>query len=122
MTYARPNTSSRLTGRRLKDEWKEEKADLTDDVDVDKEDESGGGDDDDDRDEGSNSEENSNGDSDSSDSQPTPYSDSNEENLTKPTLPPSEAGTTLIIRNLPFSATQEDLRILFGAFGPLVRA
>jgi nucleolar protein 4 len=102
-----------------KDKWKEEKAKMTEDVDMDEEDESDS-DEDSDSDEGieSDDDENSNSNTDS-DSHPTTDSDSNEENPDKPTLPPPEAGTTLFIRNLPFSATQEDLRALFRTFGPL---
>ncbi|ETW75268.1 hypothetical protein HETIRDRAFT_244962, partial [Heterobasidion irregulare TC 32-1] len=37
----------------------------------------------------------------------------------KPELPPPEAGTTLFVRNVPFSATDEELRALFRTFGPL---
>ena len=106
-----------------KDKWKEEKAKMTEDVDMDEEDEGSGSSDDSDSDEGiqSDDDENSsnNSDSDSSDSHHSTDSDSNEEKPTKPTLPPPEAGTTLFIRNLPFSATEEDLRTLFRTFGPL---
>ncbi|KAJ7090185.1 hypothetical protein B0H15DRAFT_938853 [Mycena belliarum] len=38
---------------------------------------------------------------------------------TKPQLPPPEEGTTLFVRNVPFSATEDELRTLFRAFGPL---
>lgn len=37
----------------------------------------------------------------------------------KPQLPPPEVGTTLFIRNVPFNATEDELRTLFRAFGPL---
>ncbi|KAG8831086.1 RNA recognition motif-containing protein [Serendipita sp. 400] len=37
----------------------------------------------------------------------------------KPELPPPEAGTTLFIRNVPWEATEDDLRQLFKAFGSL---
>ncbi|KAJ9095327.1 hypothetical protein QFC21_005693 [Naganishia friedmannii] len=37
----------------------------------------------------------------------------------KPTLPAVEEGSTLFIRNLPFEATEEELRDLFRTFGPL---
>ncbi|KAJ7074374.1 hypothetical protein C8F01DRAFT_1010671 [Mycena amicta] len=37
----------------------------------------------------------------------------------KPQLPPPEEGTTLFVRNVPFAATDDELRILFRAFGPL---
>ncbi|KAI0746734.1 hypothetical protein C8Q80DRAFT_1177076 [Daedaleopsis nitida] len=37
----------------------------------------------------------------------------------KPTLPPPEVGTTVFVRNVPFEATEDELRTLFRAFGPL---
>ncbi|KAF5368841.1 hypothetical protein D9758_002895 [Tetrapyrgos nigripes] len=37
----------------------------------------------------------------------------------KPQLPAPESGTTLFIRNIPFTATEDELRTLFRAFGPL---
>ncbi|KAG8807345.1 RNA recognition motif-containing protein [Serendipita sp. 399] len=37
----------------------------------------------------------------------------------KPELPPLEAGTTLFIRNVPWEATEDELRQLFRAFGSL---
>ncbi|KAF9787823.1 hypothetical protein BJ322DRAFT_1105870 [Thelephora terrestris] len=40
-------------------------------------------------------------------------------NLQKPKLPPPEAGTTLFVRNIPFEATEDELRVLFRTFGPL---
>ncbi|KZV68868.1 RNA-binding domain-containing protein [Peniophora sp. CONT] len=50
-------------------------------------------------------------------------SDANErsdsEEPTKPQLPPPEAGTTLFVRNIPFEATEDELRTLFRVFGPL---
>ena len=105
-----------------KDKWKEEKAKMTEDVDMDEEDEgSSSSDEDSDSNDGieSDDDENSNSDSDAFDSHHSTDSDSNEEKPTKPALPPPEAGTTLFIRNLPFSATEEDLRALFRTFGPL---
>ncbi|KAI0646281.1 hypothetical protein C8Q79DRAFT_909390 [Trametes meyenii] len=44
---------------------------------------------------------------------------SDEEKPAKPTLPAPEVGTTLFIRNVPFEATEDELRTLFRAFGPL---
>ncbi|KAI0316392.1 hypothetical protein OF83DRAFT_1164375 [Amylostereum chailletii] len=41
------------------------------------------------------------------------------EERTKPQLPPPETGTTLFIRNIPFEATEDELRTLFRSFGPL---
>ncbi|KAJ7105735.1 hypothetical protein C8R43DRAFT_1140711 [Mycena crocata] len=37
----------------------------------------------------------------------------------KPQLPPPEEGTTLFVRNVPFTATEDELRTLFRSFGPL---
>lgn len=45
--------------------------------------------------------------------------DSDEEEPVKPQLPAPEAGTTLFIRNVPYIATEDELRTLFRAFGPL---
>ena len=40
-----------------------------------------------------------------------PRSDDEEEPV-KPTLPPPETGNTLFVRNVPFEATEDDLRTL----------
>ncbi|KAK1225250.1 RNA recognition motif-containing protein [Marasmius sp. AFHP31] len=63
---------------------------------------------------------------DDEDGEATSDSDSDEERgeededgPVKPELPPPETGTTLFVRNVPFSATEDDLRTLFRAFGPL---
>ncbi|KAI0325126.1 RNA-binding domain-containing protein [Cubamyces sp. BRFM 1775] len=45
--------------------------------------------------------------------------DEEDQKPAKPTLPPPEVGTTLFIRNVPFEATEDELRTLFRAFGPL---
>lgn len=37
----------------------------------------------------------------------------------KPQLPQTDTGTTLFIRNIPFIATEDELRALFRTFGPL---
>ncbi|KAI0300568.1 hypothetical protein B0F90DRAFT_1668364 [Multifurca ochricompacta] len=37
----------------------------------------------------------------------------------RPSLPQPEAGTTLFIRNIPFLATEDELRVLLRKFGPL---
>ncbi|KAG2151570.1 uncharacterized protein EDB93DRAFT_1103019 [Suillus bovinus] len=37
----------------------------------------------------------------------------------KPQLPQTDTGTTLFVRNIPFIATEDELRTLFRAFGPL---
>ena len=38
--------------------------------------------------------------------------DTDEEEPTKPQLPPPEAGTTLFVRNVPYIATEDELRTL----------
>ncbi|KAF8483530.1 RNA-binding domain-containing protein [Russula ochroleuca] len=45
--------------------------------------------------------------------------DVSDEEKARPSLPQPEAGTTLFIRNLPFLATEDELRTLFRKFGPL---
>ncbi|KAH9950747.1 RNA-binding domain-containing protein [Amylocystis lapponica] len=45
--------------------------------------------------------------------------DNDAQEPTKPVLPPPESGTTLFVRNVPFEATDDELRTLFRAFGPL---
>ncbi|KAF5339731.1 hypothetical protein D9611_009117 [Ephemerocybe angulata] len=45
--------------------------------------------------------------------------DEDEDEPTKPALPAPEAGTTLFVRNVPYIATEEELRTLFRAYGPL---
>ncbi|OCH90226.1 RNA-binding domain-containing protein [Obba rivulosa] len=65
------------------------------------------------------------GESDVSDSDSAPDesddedSEDEDETPAKPTLPPPETGTTLFVRNVPFEATDDELRTLFRAFGPL---
>ncbi|PIL27482.1 hypothetical protein GSI_10632 [Ganoderma sinense ZZ0214-1] len=127
-----------------KDKWEAEKAKLEEaqaqeggeDVEMDEEDgQSSNSEDDEDR---SGSEENddeeqlgvhdddseaSGSDSDSSDSNPgeddEDDEDDEDEKRAKPTLPAPEVGTTIFIRNVPFEATEDELRTLFRAFGPL---
>ncbi|KAF8185003.1 hypothetical protein K438DRAFT_1837253 [Mycena galopus ATCC 62051] len=116
-----------------KDKWKEEKAKMGLDGDVEMDDASSSGsgsssdsdssssssDDDSDSDEsdgnigvhdGEDSDDGSSGEEDDEDESRTPI---------KPQLPPPEEGTTLFVRNVPFSATEDELRTLFRAFGPL---
>lgn len=45
--------------------------------------------------------------------------DDEDEPAEKPKLPEPEEGTTLFIRNLPYQATEDELRNLFRQFGPL---
>ncbi|KAJ4474254.1 hypothetical protein J3R30DRAFT_3406265 [Lentinula aciculospora] len=45
--------------------------------------------------------------------------DEKDEIPVKPQLPAPETGNTLFVRNVPFTATEDELRTLFRAFGPL---
>ncbi|KAG8684723.1 RNA recognition motif-containing protein, partial [Ceratobasidium sp. 423] len=45
--------------------------------------------------------------------------ESEEELHERPQLPNTDVGTTLFVRNVPFEATEDDMRTLFRAFGPL---
>ncbi|TKY90746.1 hypothetical protein EX895_000744 [Sporisorium graminicola] len=45
--------------------------------------------------------------------------DDEDEPAERPKLPAPEEGTTLFVRNLPYQATEEELRNLFRTFGPL---
>ncbi|KII85518.1 hypothetical protein PLICRDRAFT_668352 [Plicaturopsis crispa FD-325 SS-3] len=107
-----------------KEKWQEEKAKMQDD-DVEMA-AASGSDSDSESESGSESDEESalgvhDHDGDSSgtdDSDPDSDADS-EEQPVKPQLPPPETGTTLFIRNVPFAATDDELRTLFRGFGPL---
>ncbi|KAF8962114.1 hypothetical protein BDZ97DRAFT_1826443 [Flammula alnicola] len=110
-----------------KEKWKEEKAKIQEDVEMS---DASGSDASDDESGSSSSEEESDedglgvhsgsgDDSDDSDSQDEDDDDDNDEQPMKPQLPPPETGTTLFIRNIPFNATEDELRTLFRAFGPL---
>lgn len=96
-----------------KEKWKDEKAKIEEEADSasGSSDESSSDDESDDEDKlgvhsGSEGE-------DDSDSQPgTEDEDSDGEERVKPQLPPPETGTTLFIRNIPFEATEEELRTL----------
>ena len=90
-----------------KDKWEEEKAkmEVEEDVEMGGDSDSGSEDDPGSR-SGSNEEENSNSEEgleDSSDEDEKPQ---------KPELPAPEAGTTLFVRNIPFEATEDELRVL----------
>ncbi|TFK50522.1 hypothetical protein OE88DRAFT_1750830 [Heliocybe sulcata] len=112
-----------------KDRWEEEKAKIDEDKEGEsggeesasgsEEDEESGSDDEDgghlgihehDGDASDSDEDSSDGDSDM---------DVDDQKPAKPTLPPPETGTTLFIRNVPYEATEDELRTLFRAFGPL---
>ncbi|OSX62018.1 hypothetical protein POSPLADRAFT_1142484 [Postia placenta MAD-698-R-SB12] len=54
-----------------------------------------------------------------SDSDDGDESEAEDEKPSKPVLPPPDVGTTLFVRNVPFEATEDELRTLFRAFGPL---
>lgn len=54
-----------------------------------------------------------------SDSDDGDESEAEDEKPSKPVLPPPNVGTTLFVRNVPFEATEDELRTLFRAFGPL---
>ncbi|KAF9235493.1 hypothetical protein BU15DRAFT_89579 [Melanogaster broomeanus] len=45
--------------------------------------------------------------------------DSEDESPKKPLLPHTDTGTTIFVRNIPFTATEDELRALLRAFGPL---
>jgi nucleolar protein 4 len=63
---------------------------------------------------------NSSGSEDSQDDQGSDSgSGSDNEKPVKPQLPPPESGTTLFIRNVPFSATDDELRALYVFFSSL---
>ncbi|KAG8727213.1 RNA recognition motif-containing protein, partial [Ceratobasidium sp. 428] len=45
--------------------------------------------------------------------------DEDEDPHERPKLPNTDVGTTLFVRNVPFEATEDDVRTLFRVFGPL---
>ena len=42
--------------------------------------------------------------------------DEEDDKPAKPQLPPPETGTTLFVRNVPFEATEDELRTVYGFF------
>jgi nucleolar protein 4 len=120
-----------------KEKWKEEKAKIeeaaAEDSDVEMESSSksgmesegsGSGSDDEDEDEGLGVHEDSDDEEDGSSQDGLSdfeydRDSGDEEEPTKPQLPAPEAGTTLFVRNVPYVATEDELRALFRAFGPL---
>ncbi|CAK5264728.1 unnamed protein product, partial [Mycena citricolor] len=109
-----------------KDKWKEAKAQLEAEAeDVEMEDLSSDGSSEDDSEDDSDSEDSHvgvhAGDSDDGDSDDSidDEDEDGENKPVKPQLPPPEEGTTLFVRNVPFSATDDELRILFRTYGPL---
>jgi nucleolar protein 4 len=102
-----------------KDKWKEEKAKIHEDEDVEMDSVPSDSEDDEDED-GLGVHSGSDDNDDDSDSQPDDEDDNDEEPV-KPQLPPPETGTTLFIRNIPFNATEDELRTLCVVFpaGPI---
>ncbi|KAI0090642.1 hypothetical protein BDY19DRAFT_904925 [Irpex rosettiformis] len=105
-----------------KDKWEEEKAKLENEHEEVEEDEEGSEDD-----ESSDSDESDSHigvhdgsqDSDSVDDSDETEVDEEETKPGKPQLPQTDTGTTLFVRNVPFEATEDELRMMFRAFGPL---
>ncbi|KAK0488072.1 hypothetical protein EDD18DRAFT_1360030 [Armillaria luteobubalina] len=97
-----------------KDKWEEEKTRMEEDEDVETEDASSGEDEESDEEEQLGVHDGTDEDADGSSDK-----DENDEEPVKPQLPPPETGTTLFVRNVPFTATEDELRTLFRAFGPL---
>ncbi|KAG6896912.1 hypothetical protein C0992_005315 [Termitomyces sp. T32_za158] len=113
-----------------KDRWEEEKAKMEETVDVEMDDASGSADSSEDSDWSCDDESDEEGrlgvhrdenddDGEVGEGDDEGYEDEKPDEPVKPTLPPPEAGTTLFIRNLPFTATEDELRTLFSSFGPL---
>ncbi|KAF8154560.1 hypothetical protein B0H34DRAFT_809141 [Crassisporium funariophilum] len=110
-----------------KEKWKEEKAKIDEDVSMGEA--SGSGDETDDDGSDSDGSDGSdvgedglgvhNGEDDTDDSSSEEDEEENGEEPVKPQLPPPETGTTLFIRNVSFNATEDELRTLFRAYGPL---
>ncbi|KAK0234917.1 hypothetical protein EDD85DRAFT_887307 [Armillaria nabsnona] len=98
-----------------KDKWEEEKTRMEEDDDVEMEDSSSEKDQESDEEEQLGVHDGTDEDADDSSGE----EDENDEEPVKPQLPPPETGTTLFIRNVPFTATEDELRTLFRAFGPL---
>ena len=102
-----------------KERWEEEKAKIgrerEGDDDVEMQDVSASEDDDDDESEadGENLGVHEEGSEGSDDDEEDVNRDEDVEEPVKPTLPPPETGTTLFIRNVPFDATEDELRTLY---------
>lgn len=109
-----------------KDKWEEEKAKIEQQAEGDEDTEmESAGDESEDESDDENEEHigvhsGDNGD-DAGDSAPSEFEDDEEdkEEPVKPSLPATDVGTTLFVRNVPFTATEDELRTLFRAFGPL---
>ncbi|KAK0440224.1 hypothetical protein EV421DRAFT_788697 [Armillaria borealis] len=98
-----------------KDKWEEEKTRMEEDDDAEMEDASSEKDEESDEEEQLGVHDGTDEDADDSSDE----ENENDEEPVKPQLPPPETGTTLFIRNVPFTATEDELRTLFRAFGPL---
>ncbi|KAH9920029.1 RNA-binding domain-containing protein [Epithele typhae] len=108
-----------------KDKWEAEKAKLEADAeDGDSSSSSSGeeGEEDDGSDEGEDEQlgvHEGHSDEDSSDEESGFDEEDDDQTPMKPTLPAPEVGTTVFVRNVPYEATEDELRTLFRAFGPL---
>ena len=100
-----------------KDKWKEEKAKIQEDEDVEMASIPSDSEDDDEDEDGLGVHSGSDDNDGDGDSQPDDEDDNDEEPV-KPQLPPPETGTTLFIRNIPFNATEDELRTLCVVFPP----
>ncbi|THG97279.1 hypothetical protein EW026_g4693 [Hermanssonia centrifuga] len=102
-----------------KDKWEEAKAKIQEDVEQ-VEDGTASEDEDEDSHIGLHEDdEDESGSEPSSDEEDDEMEIDDDENPGKPQLPPPETGTTLFVRNVPFEATEDELRTVFRAFGPL---
>ncbi|THU93518.1 RNA-binding domain-containing protein [Dendrothele bispora CBS 962.96] len=109
-----------------KDKWEEEKAKMEAAKDEEEEEESesdsdatSSGEDDDDEALGLHEDEDSDSQPDSEEDEDEDDEDAHSDVPVKPQLPTPDSGTTLFIRNIPFTASEDELRTLFRAFGPL---
>ncbi|KAI0795052.1 hypothetical protein C8Q75DRAFT_873532 [Abortiporus biennis] len=109
-----------------KDKWEEAKAKMLEDAEEEDAEGEGSSGSDDDEESGDDShigvheghDSDSEEGSDSSDDGNDDSMDVDEEAI-KPKLPDTETGNTLFVRNIPFEATEDELRTTFRAFGPL---
>ncbi|KAL1745881.1 hypothetical protein HDZ31DRAFT_35426 [Schizophyllum fasciatum] len=102
-----------------KDRWEEEKAKLEEAAEDDASSSDSGSDSDDDESSDSQLGVHDDDSNDSRSAVDESDAESDEETPVKPTLPDTDVGTTLFVRNVPYDATEDELRTLFRAFGPL---
>ncbi|KAF9442502.1 RNA-binding domain-containing protein [Macrolepiota fuliginosa MF-IS2] len=111
-----------------KNKWEEEKAKIEQQAAEDVEMAGTDSEDDEDEDEGSGEESESEdgenigvhpGDDEDSTLSDNDGDEDDREEPVKPQLPAPEVGTTLFVRNVPFTATEDELRTLFRTYGPL---